>query len=239
MQVRHSGLIGPPRWQESNSPPWVSSAYRQKAGRLVSRFRRHICHHLPVGPPGPPRYPGSFLNLSGIPLFTSFTGEPFSLQQYYARYEKRRHLKFCPGIVRLTVITICTPNSCHRNGSLALLFLPISRHSKNILRSANHSASLSVASPNPAAWKPRVSLIGSVTVFRDVANTPDEDEVASCYLKRHPDAVHWLPTDKHQPHVVSQASQQPFFKLSKLLIPCVRHIGRGLILMCAVYASDS
>ncbi|KAF9792492.1 pyridoxamine 5'-phosphate oxidase-domain-containing protein [Thelephora terrestris] len=111
-------------------------------------------------------------------------GEPFSLQQYYA--------------------------SCHTNGSLALLFLPISRHSKNILRSANHSASLSVASPHPAAWKPRVSLIGSVTVFRDVANTPDEDQTASCYLKRHPDAVHWLPKDKHQPHVAYWARFDPY-----------------------------
>ena len=48
-----------------------------------------------------------------------------------------------------------------------------------------------------------MSLIGSVTIFRDVANTPDEDEIAACYLKRHPDAVHWLPKDKRQPHIVS------------------------------------
>lgn len=112
-------------------------------------------------------------------------------------------------------IVIYTPNSCHHNGSLALLFLPISRHSQNILRSANRSASLSVASPSPAAWKPRVSLIGSVTIFQDVANTPEEDEIAACYLKRHPDAVHWLPKDKRQPHVVSLVFRQlflwPFF----------------------------
>ena len=107
-------------------------------------------------------------------------------------------------------IVIYTSNSCHHNGSLTLLFLPISRHSQNILGSVNHSASLSVASPDPAAWKPRVSLIGSVTVFRDVANTPDEDEVAGCYLKRHPDAVHWLPRDKHQPHIVSPVFRQFF-----------------------------
>jgi len=92
---------------------------------------------------------------------------------------------------------------------LTLLFLPISRHSKNILGSAKHSASLSVASPNPAAWKPRVSLIGSVTVFRDVANTPDEDEIAACYLKRHPDAVHWLPRNKRQPHIAYWARFDP------------------------------
>lgn len=119
--------------------------------------------------------------------------------------------KFYPGVIRLTAIAIYTPNSCHLNGSLTLLFLPISRHSRNILGSANHSASLSVASPHPAAWKPRVSLVGSVTIFRDVATTPDEDEIASCYLKRHPDAVHWLPKDKRQPHIVSLASQQLFF----------------------------
>jgi len=110
-------------------------------------------------------------------------GEPFSLQQYYA--------------------------SCHGNGSLTLLFLPISRHSKNILGSVKHSASLSVASTNPAAWKPRVSLIGSVTVFQDVANTPDEDETAACYLKRHPDAVHWLPRNKRQPHIAYWARFDP------------------------------
>jgi len=113
-------------------------------------------------------------------------GEPFSLQQYYA--------------------------SCHHNGSLTLLFLPISQHSKNILASVKHSASLSVASPNPAAWKPRVSLIGSVTVFRDVANTPDEDETAACYLKRHPDAVHWLPRDKRQPHIAYWARFDPYVR---------------------------
>lgn len=117
---------------------------------------------------------------------------------------------FYPGVPRLTVITIHTPNSCHHNGSLTLLFLPISRHSKNILQSANRSASLSVTSPHPAARNPRVSLIGSVTVFQDVANTPDEDEIASCYLKRHPDAVHWLPKDKRQPHIVSPTFQQLF-----------------------------
>jgi hypothetical protein len=216
MQVRPDRSTSVARLELELEPhSGLPSAHQQKARRLVSRFRGHLCHHLPVGPSGPPRYSlGSFPNLSSpTPLFTLFTGEPFSLQQYYARYENRRHSKLHPSIVRLTVITICTPNSCHTNGSLALLFLPISRHSKNILRSANHSASLSVASPHPAAWKPRVSLIGSVTVFRDVANTPDEDETASCYLKRHPDAVHWLPKDKHQPHVVSMTSQQPFFRV--------------------------
>jgi len=112
-------------------------------------------------------------------------------------------------------IVIYTSSSCHHNGSLTLLFFPISRHSQNILRSASHSASLSVASPNPTAWKPRVSLIGFVTIFQDVANTPEEDEIAACYLKRHPDAVHWLPKDKRQPHIVSlvfrQLSFRPFF----------------------------
>ena len=55
-----------------------------------------------------------------------------------------------------------------------------------------------------------MSLIGSVTLFQDVANTPDEDEIAACYLKRHPDAVHGLPGDKRQPHIVSLGSQRLF-----------------------------
>jgi len=119
--------------------------------------------------------------------------------------------KFHPRAVQFTYgYLIYTSNSCHRNGSLTVLFLPISRHSKSILGSVKHSASLSVASPSPAARKPRVSLIGSVTIFQDVANTPDEDGIAACYLKRHPDAVHWLPRNKRQPHIVSLASQRPF-----------------------------
>ena len=148
-------------------------------------------------------------DLPAAPLFTFFHRRAF-LSPAVLRKVRTPASKLFPGAVRLMAIGIYTSNSCHHNGSLSLLFLPISRHSKNILGSANHSASLSVASPNPAAWKPRVSLIGSVTVFRDVANTPDEDEIASCYLKRHPDAVHWLPKDKRQPHIVGLASQQLF-----------------------------
>lgn len=189
----------------------MSSTHRPEAGRILSRFHRHLRHRLSVGPPGPPRYPRLCPNLPVTPLFIPFTGEPFSLQQYYARYEKRQHQSstLVPFNLHMAIL-IYTSNSCHRNGSLTVLFFPISRHSKNILGSVKHSASLSVASPSPAARKPRVSLIGSVTIFQDVANTPDEDEIATCYLKRHPDAVHWLPRNKRQPHIVSLASQRPF-----------------------------
>jgi len=109
--------------------------------------------------------------------------QPFSLQEYYA--------------------------SCHQNGSLTILFLPISRHSQNILHSFNHSASLSISSQQPAARKARVSLIGRVTIFQDVVNTPDEDIMAACYLQRHPDARNWLPKSKHQPHIAYWARFDP------------------------------
>jgi hypothetical protein len=74
-----------------------------------------------------------------------------------------------------------------------------------------------------------VSLIGSVTVFQDVANTPDEDEVAACYLKRHPDAVHWLPKDKHQPHIVSLVLRQLFLRLSFTATNVADHHTLGIL----------
>ncbi|EMD37902.1 hypothetical protein CERSUDRAFT_114541 [Gelatoporia subvermispora B] len=101
-------------------------------------------------------------------------GEPFSLQEYYA--------------------------SCHANGSLTLLIMPISRHGQNILSHPNHAASVSVSRSHPAANRARVALIGNVTVFRDIREAPDVDEIQACYLEQHPDARHWIPGPK-EPHV--------------------------------------
>ena len=93
-------------------------------------------------------------------------------------------------------------HSCHANGSLTLLFLPISRHSQNILLSPAHSASISVWSDQPAASRPRVSLIGNVTLFPVVDDTPDKEGIQECYLAQHPDARWWLPGPR-EPHTVS------------------------------------
>lgn len=196
------------------SPSGISSTHQQKAGRLVLRFNRYLRYRLSVGPPRPPGYVSQ---PAGFPFVHPVHRRAILSSTILCEVRTTSAFQLYPGVARLTVTTIHASNSCHHNGSLTLLFLPISRHSKNILRSANHSASLSVTSPHPAAWKPRVSLIGSVTVFQDVANTPDEDEIASCYLKRHPDAVHWLPKDKRQPHVVSLTSQQLYFQVFSVI----------------------
>ncbi|KAI0743561.1 pyridoxamine 5'-phosphate oxidase-domain-containing protein [Daedaleopsis nitida] len=112
----------------------------------------------------------------------TLAGAPFSLQEYYA--------------------------SCHANGSLTLLFLPISRHSQNVLLSPGHSASISVWSDNPAANRPRVSLIGNVTLFPEVSHTPERDSIQECYLAQHPDARWWLPGPR-EPHTVYWARFDP------------------------------
>ena len=83
--------------------------------------------------------------------------------------------------------------SCHENGSLTLLFMPISRHSKNILASEGRVASITVADEHPAASRARVSLMGNVTVFYNVDDTPDKEMIEFCYVQKHPDARHWLP----------------------------------------------
>lgn len=100
---------------------------------------------------------------------------PFSLPEYYA--------------------------SCHQNGSLTLLFLPISRHSQNILQSTDQAASISITSPNPIAAHARVALIGNVTVFRNTTDVPDVSHIRHCYLSKHPDARQWLPDDDEAAHI--------------------------------------
>ncbi|KAF8650400.1 hypothetical protein AX16_005207 [Volvariella volvacea WC 439] len=110
-------------------------------------------------------------------------GQPFSMQEYYA--------------------------SCHKNGSLTLLFLPISRHSRNIQRSPNHHASLSITSEIPAAAHARVSLIGNVIVYQDARTMPNVDDIKRCYLEKHPDARWWLPDDERAAHLAYWARFDP------------------------------
>lgn len=93
------------------------------------------------------------------------------------------------------------PYSCHSNGSLTLILMPISRHSQNILRSPSHAASLTVWSTPPAASKARVSLVGNVTVL-EASSVVADPGIKDCYLKRHPDAKWWLPEDPDAPHTV-------------------------------------
>lgn len=115
-------------------------------------------------------------------LIIHFTapGQPFALQEYYA--------------------------SCFTNGSILLLVLPISRHTQNILRSPGRTASLTMASSQPAASHARVSLMGNVTIFQDWDNVPDEETIKACYLAQHPDARRWLPNDDDAAHIVSNDS---------------------------------
>ncbi|KAH7909042.1 pyridoxamine 5'-phosphate oxidase-domain-containing protein [Hygrophoropsis aurantiaca] len=109
--------------------------------------------------------------------------QPFSLQEYYA--------------------------SCHANGSLTLVLMPISRHSQNILKSSNHSASISVWSQRPAASRARVSLMGSVTVFEDPKSMPERQAIEACYLSKHPDASWWLPDTENGAHLAYWARFDP------------------------------
>ncbi|KAF8650399.1 hypothetical protein AX16_005207 [Volvariella volvacea WC 439] len=127
-------------------------------------------------------------------------GQPFSMQEYYARLVCRsaRSFRWPPQ----RSLMICE-SSCHKNGSLTLLFLPISRHSRNIQRSPNHHASLSITSEIPAAAHARVSLIGNVIVYQDARTMPNVDDIKRCYLEKHPDARWWLPDDERAAHLVS------------------------------------
>ncbi|TFK23656.1 hypothetical protein FA15DRAFT_670250 [Coprinopsis marcescibilis] len=108
---------------------------------------------------------------------------PFSMQEYYA--------------------------SCHSNGSLTLIFLPISRHSKNIIHGRPHAASISVTATVPAASRPRVSLLGNVTVFTETSKVPDLATIKECYLAKHPDARWWLPDDEDAAHLAYWARFDP------------------------------
>ena len=118
-----------------------------------------------------------------------------------------RYAIFSTGV--LCQVSLCQPSfricstffgSCYFNGSLLLLFLPISRHSQNILGTVEHVASISVwQSPHPSAEEARVSLIGRVTLIENDKVTRDYRE---CYVKAHPDAAQWLPDEPDSPHLV-------------------------------------
>ncbi|KAL5528311.1 hypothetical protein ACEPAF_7447 [Sanghuangporus sanghuang] len=107
-----------------------------------------------------------------FPANTSLEGEPFALQEYYA--------------------------NCYSNGSLSLITMPISRHTRNIVHSPSHSASMTVWSTPPAASRARVALIGNVTIL-DTQLAVDSG-IQDCYLQQHPDARFWLPDDPDGAH---------------------------------------
>ncbi|KAF8628905.1 hypothetical protein AX15_003686 [Amanita polypyramis BW_CC] len=117
------------------------------------------------------------------PNHPTLAGQPFVLQEYYA--------------------------NCHRNGSLTLLFLPISRHSRNIMNTAGHTASFSFTSNFPAARNARVSLMGNVTIFKEARNVPNLPSIRRCYLEKHPDARWWLPEDENAAHTSYWARFDP------------------------------
>ncbi|KIJ26515.1 hypothetical protein M422DRAFT_55483 [Sphaerobolus stellatus SS14] len=98
--------------------------------------------------------------------------------------------------------------SCFTSGSLLLLFLPISRHSRNIKAAPGHPASISVwHNPNPSADQPRISLMGNVTVLgHEFEIAP---ELRDCYLSEHPDAKWWLPDEPESPQVSFWARFDP------------------------------
>ncbi|KZP34721.1 hypothetical protein FIBSPDRAFT_1035700 [Athelia psychrophila] len=110
-------------------------------------------------------------------------GQPFALQAYYSTY--------------------------YQNGSLLLLVLPISRHTQNIMQSPGHTASLTMASPLPAARSARVSLAGNVTIFWDDEDIAEEEAMKAFYLAQHPDAKRWLPNDDGAAHIAFWARFDP------------------------------
>ncbi|KAL5507160.1 hypothetical protein ACEPAH_6616 [Sanghuangporus vaninii] len=116
-----------------------------------------------------------------FPANTSLEGEPFALQEYYA--------------------------NCYSNGSLSLITMPISRHTRNIVHSPSHSASMTVWSTPPAASRARVALIGNVTIL-DTQLAVDSG-IQDCYLQQHPDARFWLPDDPDGAHEAFWARFDP------------------------------
>lgn len=109
----------------------------------------------------------------------TLAGMPFALMEYYA--------------------------SCHQNGSLTFIFMPISRNNQNILQSNTHLATFTVASHPARAATNRVALMGDVTIMTNAYiesssayrnNTQEVQEIETCFLRRHPDAKWWLPGRK-------------------------------------------
>lgn len=81
--------------------------------------------------------------------------------------------------------------------------MPISRHTRNILHSPSHSASLTVWSSPPGASRARVSLIGNVTFLE--SSFAVDSGIQDCYLAKHPDAKWWLPDDPDGAHEASES----------------------------------
>lgn len=114
--------------------------------------------------------------------------------------------------------------------------MPISRHTQNIFKSPTHSATISVSSVHPAASRARVALMGNVTVFREIENTPELEAIQSCYIEKHPDARHWVPGPR-EPHIVSTASILRVCAIRGWNKPTLfRHIGHALIFMYVAVA---
>ena len=118
--------------------------------------------------------------------------------------------------LEISVLLILISSSCYTNGSLSLITMPISRHTRNIRNSPSHSASITVWTSPPAASRARVSLIGNVTFLE--SRFAVDSGIQDCYLGRHPvsshltgivaevehvqDARWWLPDDPDAAHTV-------------------------------------
>ncbi|PVF97738.1 hypothetical protein CPB86DRAFT_413028 [Serendipita vermifera] len=101
----------------------------------------------------------------------TLAGQPFALMEYYA--------------------------SCHTNGSLTFIFMPISQNNRNIIHSEGHAATFTVATHPARAASARVSLMGNVTVLYDTDIEGEEiGKLEKCFLARHPDARWWIPGKK-------------------------------------------
>lgn len=70
------------------------------------------------------------------------------------------------------------------------------------MASGGGDVSFSIMSDLPAANRPRVSLMGNVTIFDDEDSTPDLKATEACYLDKHPDAKWWLPGGNRDAHSV-------------------------------------
>ncbi|KAG9003924.1 hypothetical protein FRB94_002769 [Tulasnella sp. JGI-2019a] len=110
---------------------------------------------------------------STYPSGHDLAGQPFGLMEYYA--------------------------PCYANGSLAILFFGISQNGRNILASPGQAASISIQSPPSysLATKPRVALVGNVTVFS--SHYEGGEALKECYKQSHPDAW-WVPGNKAGVH---------------------------------------
>ncbi|KAF9505767.1 hypothetical protein BS47DRAFT_1306170, partial [Hydnum rufescens UP504] len=97
------------------------------------------------------------------------SGHPFALMEYYA--------------------------PCYLNGSLSFVLMGISKNAHHILASPTHAASITVQAPlsHSPVTKPRVALVGSVTVLGNDTAHADIQDIEECYLDRHPDSKFWLP----------------------------------------------